>query len=106
MSALDVVLEVPPATPNGTILLTKSEMEAFKKDYEMVRDVAGTMANIALCLLVMNDSDSDDQVIVSRELIERVKGSQLVLQEDADGNVIAKITRRAPSLIAIEGRNS
>jgi hypothetical protein len=80
-------------------------MQDFKKDFEMVRDVAGTMANIALCMLTMLDQDGKDEVLVSRELIERVKGSQLVLQEDADGNVIAKITRRAPSLIALEGRN-
>jgi hypothetical protein len=106
MNQIDALVEVPPATPNGTILLTSQEMQAFKKDYEMIRDAAGSMANIALCLLVMNDEEGKDEVLVSRELIERVKGSQLVLREDADGNVVAKISRRAPSLIALEGRNS
>jgi MinD-like ATPase involved in chromosome partitioning or flagellar assembly len=96
----------PPATPNGTVLLTHQEMQDFNKDYETLKTVAGSMANIALCLLVMNDEEGKDEVLVPRELIERVKGSQLVLAEDADGNVTAKITRRAPSLIAIEGRNS
>ncbi len=99
------MIEVPAATPNGTVLLTSEEMRAFKKDFETIRDVAGTMANIALCLLIMNDEEGKDQVLVSRELIERVKGSQLVLREDAVGNVVAKISRRAPSLIAIDGRN-
>lgn len=102
---MDKTILAPAATPNGTVLLTHQEMQDFNKDYETLKTVAGTMANIALCLLVMSDEDGNDEVLVDRELIERVKGSQLVLREDVDGNVIAKITRRAPSLIAVEGRN-
>lgn len=102
---MDKTIIAPPATPNGTVLLTHQEMQDFNNDYETLKTVAGTMANIALCLLVMNDEDGADEVLIDRELIERIKGSQLVLREDADGNVIAKITRRAPSLIAVEGRN-
>lgn len=102
---MDKTIQVPAATPKGTVLLTSEEMQAFNNDYQQLKDIAGSMANIALCLLVMNDDKNEDQVLVSRELIERVKGSQLVLREDVDGNVIAKITRRAESLIAVDGRN-
>jgi hypothetical protein len=102
---MDKLIQVPAATPNGTVLLTKDEFQAFNKDYQMIRDVASTMANIAICLATMLDDEGKNEVLVPRELIERVKGSQIQFREDAMGNVTAKITRRAPSLIAIEGRN-
>jgi hypothetical protein len=100
---MDKTIQVPPITPKGTVLLTHEEMRNLGSDYETMKTAAASMANISLCLILMLAKPGSDQVQVPRELIERVKGSQLQLSEDADGNVTAKIVHRAPSLIVVEG---
>jgi hypothetical protein len=98
----NVTVLVPPATVHGTTLLTNEEMREMAKDYETMKTVAGTMANMAICMTLMLCKDGTDSDVIPRDLINRVEKSQLQLREDALGNVTARVVHRAPSLIVTE----
>jgi len=102
----DVLIEAPPMTPNGSVLMTDAEVREFNKDYQNLKNVTDSFAT-ALCALVLlhnQDGTPEDEVRIPFEMMERVKGTKIEISQDGDQNLILKLVDRAPALFVVEGR--
>lgn len=100
----DVLVEAPPITPQGSVLLTDAEVRQFQTDFENIKDIASNMATILIAVLLKEGENVDGQYMVPSDFLEKAKDGKIQMREDADGNVFVSIKTRAPQLIVMDGR--
>jgi hypothetical protein len=78
--------------------LQKLKLRELEDELEKTRLGANAIANACLCLykmlLDLGYSDDGETIIFHRDLVNKMKGGQIAIGEDVDGNRTFKITNR------------
>lgn len=101
----DKLIKVPPITPDGSVLLTDREVKQFQADYDNLSNILHQFVTLLLAVIVMNNDKNTlpDTLMIPKDLIDRVEGAKIVLEEKEHG-IFARISDRPDNLISLEGR--
>lgn len=97
---LEAQLENKDASPEELIKVQLGIIDELKRELGEQQDAAASMCNLLVCLvhmrLLQNIDVTANAVLIPREIVDRMEGAKVFMQEDRDRNVVVMFTERAP----------
>lgn len=102
-------VELPP-TPEEIIQFQAVRIRELEDESDRRTIAASTIANVACCLIDrLNDlgfGNPDGSVLIPRSVEERIRGTQLTVEETPDNDILARMREKEkPAPVAWEDRS-